>query len=77
MSAAYASYQDMEFQDFTRRKNKESMAIVVEMFEELGLRYVRSNANFTFFETGIEINDLNSQLREHGAASATCSWPRP
>ncbi len=69
MSAAYASYQDMEFQDFTRRKNKESMAIVVEMFEELGLRYVRSNANFTFFETGIEINDLNSQLREHGIYS--------
>jgi histidinol-phosphate aminotransferase len=66
VEAAYASYQDMEFQDFSRRKNKESMAIVEEMFEELGVRYIKSPTNFTFFETGIPVEELNAELLEHG-----------
>ena len=69
MSAAYASYGDREFQNFTRRKARESMAIVVQMFEELQLRYVKSHANFTFFETGIDVRELNARLREHGIYS--------
>ena len=66
IEAAYASYQDLEFQDFTRRKNKESMAIVEEMFEELGVRYVKSQTNFTFFETGIPVGEVNAALLEEG-----------
>lgn len=69
MSAAYASYGDTEFQEFTRRKTRESMAIAYAMFEELGLRYVRSHANFTFFETGIDVRELNARLREEGIYS--------
>jgi histidinol-phosphate aminotransferase len=69
VAAAYASYQDQEFQDFTRRKNREAMDIVEEMFEELGVRYVRSPTNFTFFETGIPVDELNAELREHGIIS--------
>ena len=69
VAAAYASYQDRDFQDFTRRKNKESMAIVEEMFEELGVRYVKSETNFTFFETGIPVQELNAELLEHGIMS--------
>lgn len=69
IEAAYASYQDMDFQDFSRRKNRESMAIVEEMFEELGVRYVKSPTNFTFFETGIPVEELNAELREHGILS--------
>ena len=69
LHAAYASYQDEEFQRFTLRKNRESMAIVEAMFEELGLRYVKSNANFTFFESGIPVDELNARLREEGIYS--------
>lgn len=69
IKAAYASYQDEEFQNFTIRKNKESLAIVEGMFEELGLRYVKSNANFSFFETGIPVEELNARLREEGIYS--------
>ena len=54
LAAAYASYQDMEFQDFSRRKNKEALAIVERMCEDLGVRYAKSNTNFTFIETGVE-----------------------
>ena len=69
LSAAIASYQDQEFQDFTRRKNKESLAIVEEMCEELGLRYAKSNANFTFIETGIENHIVQERMLEHGILS--------
>ena len=69
MSAAYASYGDTEFQDFTRRKTRESMAIVYSMFEELGLRYVKSHANFTFFESGMDVRELNARLRQEGIYS--------
>lgn len=69
VEAAYASYQDDSFQDFTRRKNRESMDIVEEMFEELGVRYIKSPTNFTFFETGIPVETLNAELREHGIMS--------
>jgi len=66
LSAAYASYQDMEFQDFSRRKNKESLAIVENMCEDLGLRYAKSNTNFTFIQTGIENAVVQEKMRERG-----------
>lgn len=69
VEAAYASYQDMDFQDFTRRKNRESMTIVEDMFEELGVRYIKSETNFTFFETGIPVEELNAALMEQGIMS--------
>jgi histidinol-phosphate aminotransferase len=66
MQAAYASYQDMEFQNFTRRMNRESLDIVEGMCEELDIRYVKSNANFTFFETGVEIDEVRRAMQENG-----------
>jgi histidinol-phosphate aminotransferase len=69
VEAAYASYQDTDFQDFTRRKNRESMAIVEQMFSELGVRYVKSETNFTFFETGIPVQEVNAALLERGIMS--------
>ena len=64
--AAYASYQDMEFQDFSRRKNKESLAIVEGMCEDLGIRYAKSNTNFSFIETGIENAVVQQRMLEQG-----------
>jgi histidinol-phosphate aminotransferase len=66
VEAAYASYLDPEFSKFVIRKNKESRAIVENMCEELGLRYVKSNANFTFIETGMENAKYQEQMHEYG-----------
>ena len=66
LNAAYASYQDEEFQKFTIRKNKESLAIVEGMHKELGHRYVKSKANFTFFETGRDVREVNRAFRKEG-----------
>lgn len=64
--AAYASYQDMSFQDYSRARNKESLAMVEGMCDELGVNYVKSNANFSFIETGIEIADFQKAMLDEG-----------
>lgn len=63
--AAYVSYQDKEFQNYSRAKNKEGLAIIEGMCDELGLRYAKSNANFTFIETGVEIAEFQKAMREN------------
>ncbi len=66
VEAAHASYLDPEFPKFVIRKNKESLAIVENMCEELGLRYIKSNANFTFIQTGMENAKYQERMREYG-----------
>jgi len=64
--AARASYLDQEFQNFAIRKNKESREIVETMCEELGLRYIKSNTNFAFIETGIKNSTVREKMSELG-----------
>lgn len=66
LNAAYASYQDEEFQRMTIRKNRESLDIVEGMLTELEVRYIKSNANFTFFETGRDVEEVNKAFRSEG-----------
>lgn len=66
IEAAHASYLDPEFPAYSIRKNKESRKIVEDMCEELGLRYVKSNANFTFIETGMQNSMVQEKMREFG-----------
>ena len=47
----------------------ESLDIIEKMFDELGVRYIRSNTNFSFFETGIPVNELNKELLKYDIAS--------
>lgn len=62
LNAAKASYLDEEFQQFTLRKNRESLNIVEGMLDELGLEYVKSNANFTFFKTGRDVREVQERF---------------
>jgi histidinol-phosphate aminotransferase len=75
--AALAAIKDKGFQDFSRAKNKEGLALVEGMCEELGLRYVKSNANFAFFETGIEGDVFRQAMREHNILVGRTFQPYP
>jgi histidinol-phosphate aminotransferase len=75
--AALVAYQDKEFQDFARARNKEGLAIVEGMFDELGLRYVKSNANFVFFETGIDNEAFRASMRERNILVGRLFQPYP
>jgi histidinol-phosphate aminotransferase len=75
LTAAIASYQDEEFQNFSRRKIKESLAIVEGMCEDLGIRYAKSNTNFTFIETGVENAVVQAKMLEHSILTGRLFLP--
>ena len=63
---ALAAYQDYEFMDFIKRKNEESLQEVYKVFEKHNVRHFKSNANFTFFETGIEFSEVRDRFLRNG-----------
>lgn len=65
MRGAYASYQDFEYQDFLRKKNKQSQKIITAMLDDLGLEYVKSNANFIFFNAGRPSTEVAEAMKKH------------
>jgi len=64
--AAHASYLDEEFPAFAIRKNKESLQIVEDMCEELDLRYIKSDTNFTFIQTGMQNSVVKEKFEAYG-----------
>ena len=64
--ATLAGIKDTKFQDFVRAKNKESLAIVEGMYDELGVNYIKSNANFSYANTGIDPNEIRETIMKHG-----------
>jgi histidinol-phosphate aminotransferase len=64
--AAIASYRDREFQAFCFDKNKQSKAIVYEALRKLNCRYLESETNFIFFETGLQIDQVQKDMRDQG-----------
>ena len=66
ISGATASYQDIESQNFARRKNREALAITYALFEKHNVKHIKSNANFTFFETGMDITEVREKFRANG-----------
>ncbi|HPF45936.1 MAG: aminotransferase class I/II-fold pyridoxal phosphate-dependent enzyme [Alphaproteobacteria bacterium] len=69
VAGAIESYQDMEYQNFIKQKNRESMDILENMFEELGLRYIKSNSNFAFFHAGRPSTEVAEALKKRGILS--------
>ena len=66
MMGAITSYQDKEFQKFVLEKNKQSLNIAYQMFEDLGLDYIKSNANFTYFNAGRDPGPIRDRLLDAG-----------
>lgn len=64
--AAYASYQDSEHADFTRAMNRKALDLVESACDDMGIRYVKSHANFSFIETGMDIDDFSRQMLSAG-----------
>ena len=69
VAGAVESYQDTEYMNFIKQKNRESMDILEKMFEEFGYEYIKSNSNFAFFNAGRPSTEVATALREHGIMS--------
>lgn len=66
LRAAIASFQDKEFQEFSRQKNLESREIVYKALEKVGRRHVKSHTNFVFFHIGQPIREFQKKMEKHG-----------
>ncbi len=70
MEGAIASYQDTEYQDFVKQKNKECLEIYYNVLDELGLEYIRSNSNFVFFNAKRPNPQIREELSAQGVEAA-------
>lgn len=66
LAAATASYEDVAFQDESRRQLAEGLALTTQTLRSLGLRYAESHANFVFFDTGAPLARFLGAMRERG-----------
>ena len=67
LAAATASYQDLEFQSFSRARLQESLGITTAVLRELKLRHVeKGRGNFVFFDTGGSLADFAAAMRSAG-----------
>ncbi|QQY80117.1 histidinol-phosphate aminotransferase [Keratinibaculum paraultunense] len=64
--AALAALEDQEHIDKTVELNYKSLKIMEEAFDDLGLEYVKSNANFTWVNIGISSKDVFEELLKRG-----------
>ncbi|MDH5277322.1 MAG: aminotransferase class I/II-fold pyridoxal phosphate-dependent enzyme, partial [Gammaproteobacteria bacterium] len=67
VAAATASYQDQEFQDLSRARLKEGLAITTEALQKLRRPHVENGrGNFVFFDTGGPVADFSAAMRRAG-----------
>jgi len=67
VAAATASYQDLEFQAFSKARLQEGLAITTAALRELKLRHVEQpRGNFVFFDTGGPLADFSAAMRRAG-----------
>ncbi|MDH3510291.1 MAG: aminotransferase class I/II-fold pyridoxal phosphate-dependent enzyme [Gammaproteobacteria bacterium] len=66
LRAATASYQDLDFQAFSREKIRAGMKITTDLLDELKLAYTRSWGNFILFDTGGSVREFSAAMRESG-----------
>ena len=52
LAASSAALDDRAFQDLSRKRNDEGKRLVYSVFDELGIAYVSSSANFVWFQEG-------------------------
>ena len=66
IEAGKAALLDEDFYRFSLQKNIEAKAILTQALDELKLPYLPSHANFVFFQSGRDIQQLNAEMAKKG-----------
>ncbi len=75
LAAATASYQDLDYQAFSKGKIHEGLAITIAALRELGIPFVENTrGNFVFFDTGGPLADFRTAMKQAGYM---IGWPHP
>ena len=75
LAAATASYQDLDYQAFSKGKIHEGLAITIAALRELNIPFVENTrGNFVFFDTGGPLADFRTAMKQAGYM---IGWPHP
>ncbi|MDX1908653.1 MAG: aminotransferase class I/II-fold pyridoxal phosphate-dependent enzyme [Bacteroidia bacterium] len=66
MCGAQAALRDTEFYAYSLKQNAEALRLLYETLDDLKLRYVRSHANFVFFDTKQPVTEFNDRMAQKG-----------
>lgn len=66
IKGAMAAMEDKEFYKFSLEKVSACKDIMYKGMDDLGLEYIRSNTNFIFFRTGLNIKAFGSKMLAEG-----------
>ncbi len=64
--AAKAAMQDNAFYKFSLQKNAECISLMYKTLDELKMPYVKSHANFVFFNSGKDVTEMNKIMAAKG-----------
>lgn len=64
--AALSSLEDQEFRNQVIENNKRGVQLYYKELDELGLKYVRTNCNFIFFDIGIDTVKVEQEYLKRG-----------
>lgn len=63
---AATALKDAEFKKFSLAKNAECKNLIYNALDKIGLKYLRSHANFVFFHTGRPIAEVQESFKSQG-----------
>ena len=67
LAAATASYEDLEFQTWSRQKIREALALTTSVLDDIGRPHTGAGpVNFAFFDTGGPLAAFAATMREQG-----------
>ncbi len=69
--AALAALGDEGFLEKSRKVNSEGKEMLYSEFQKMGIKYVPTDANFIFLDTGMDSKDLFQQLLQKGVIIRT------
>lgn len=64
--AAKAALEDLDFYKMSLQKNAECLSIMYKTLDELKIPYIKSHANFVFFNTGKDVMEMNKMMADKG-----------
>lgn len=65
LAAAHAAMDEKKFYEFSLQKNIEAKSMINNTLDSFDLRHTRSQTNFVFFKTGMDISVFSGKMMQH------------
>jgi histidinol-phosphate aminotransferase len=77
LRAAVSALADDDYQQLSRRRIRETLAVTTTWLDELGFRYAETWRNFVFFDNHAPAGEFSAAMREARFQLGRPYWPYP